>query len=379
MATQLSSDALRKRLIAKQDFAPCSTAFIDVRIPGSEGKQNYCFIGSGVTQNSEQIINMQEPHGFQIGGVQLPHGHTNNPHLHFTAEVFICARGEWTLFWGVQGDDGECVLKPGDIASVPTWIFRGFKNTGPDDGFMFTALGGDDTGGIIWGPSVLRQAAETGMYLTRDNMLVDTTAGQTLPPSEQLLQPVDEADLAGLKRYSAAQMVSERAVLADERQWSAAFLCNVLPGYGVELAPVIGYGLSEHRDVQAKILYPHGFSMDWLRGRQGEKLARHRLPNKQVLINQQGQWRLTLEADDGPGEPVDIVLDEWSIYSIPAGVWRSLEAISAGNNELLVVSAGDARQRLEWSPDIIQQALAAGWALDANAYIAPAHLLPKSA
>ena len=365
--------ALCQRLIAKADFAPCETAFIDVRIPGSEGKQNYCFIGSGVTQNSEQIINMQEPHGFQIGGVQLPHNHVNNLHLHFTAEVFICARGEWTLFWGVQGDEGECVLKPGDIASIPTWIFRGFKNTGPDDGFMFTALGGDDTGGIIWGPSVLRQAAETGLYLTRDNMLVDTAAGQTLPPSEQVLQPADEADLVGLKRYSATQMASERAVLAAERQWSAALLCNVLPGYGVELAPVIGYGLSEHRDVQAKILNPHGFSLDCLRGRQGEKLARHRLSNKQVLINQQGQWRLALEADDGP---VEIMLDEWSIYSIPAGVWRSLEAIGAGPNELVVVSGSDARQRSEWSPDIVQQALSAGWALDANGYLAKSRLLP---
>jgi quercetin dioxygenase-like cupin family protein len=364
---------LRQRLISKADFAPCSSAFIDVRIPGSEGKQNYCFIGSGVSQNSEQVINMQEPHGFQIGGVQLPQNHVNNLHLHFTAEVFICARGEWTLFWGVDGNEGEYVLRPGDIASIPTWIFRGFRNTGPDDGFMFTALGGDDTGGIIWGPSVLRQAAETGMYLTRDNQLLDTHAGQSLPPAEQLLQPVEAADLVDLKHYTPAQMLAERVVLADERNGSAALLCNVLPNYAVELTPIIGFGLSQQRNVQAKISNPHGFSLDHLRGQQGEKLAPYRLANKQVLINQQGQWRLTLDTAEGP---LDIMLDEWSIYSVPAGVWRSLEAVGEGMNRLVSVCAGDAPQRMEWSAEIIQQAQAAGWALDASGYMAPARLLP---
>ena len=70
------------------------------------------------------------------------------------------------------------------------------------------------------------------------------------------------------------------------------------------------------------------------------------------------------------------MLDEWSIYSIPAGVRRSMEAIGVDNNELIIVSAGDARQKLEWSPDVIQQALNTGWALDANAYMAKSRLLP---
>lgn len=375
MSEQLSASALRARLIGKSDFAPCEQAFIDTRIPGSEGKKNYCFIGSGVTQSAEQIVNMEEPHGFQIGGVSLPHNHVNNLHLHFTAEVFICARGEWTLFWGASGDEGECILRQGDIVSIPTWIFRGFKNTGPDDGFMFTVLGGDDTGGIIWGPGVLRRAAETGLYLTLDNLLIDTRTAQSIPPRDQLLQPVSEADISELARYTDEQMAGQ-ILRRDERRWfSQAFLSSVLPGNTIELAPVHGYGISEDRNTQAKTTKPHGFSIDWLRGAAGGRLPAHRLGAKQVLINQRGRWRLGLESSDGP---VEIVLEEWSIYSMPPGVWRSLEAIGESANELLAVCAGDARKRIEWRPDIISQALDRGWTYDAGGYIAKAHLLPKA-
>ena len=57
---------------------------------------------------------------------------------------------------------------------MPTWIFRGFTNVGPDDGWLFTALGGDDTGGIIWHPSILDEPAQYGLYPTKHNMLIDT-------------------------------------------------------------------------------------------------------------------------------------------------------------------------------------------------------------
>ena len=54
-------------------------------LPGSHLKQNYSLIGPGVTQSSEQIVNIHEPHGFNIGAAAMPKGVTNNLHLHFTA------------------------------------------------------------------------------------------------------------------------------------------------------------------------------------------------------------------------------------------------------------------------------------------------------
>ena len=88
----------------------------------------------------------------------MPNGISNNLHLHFTAEVFINFGGQFRLRWGVDGKQGEYVSTDGDIISIPTWIFRGFTNEGPDDGILLTVLGHDVTGGIIWGPSVLKEA-----------------------------------------------------------------------------------------------------------------------------------------------------------------------------------------------------------------------------
>ena len=126
---------------AARDWVSCHTAFIDCRTPGSDRKENYAFIGSGVSQNSDQFVNLTELHGFNVGAAGMPNGVTNNLHLHFTAEVFINFGGTFRVRWGVDGKQGEYISHDGDIISVPTWIFRGFTNEGPDDGILLTVLG----------------------------------------------------------------------------------------------------------------------------------------------------------------------------------------------------------------------------------------------
>lgn len=91
----LTQSRARTRLIAPDDMVSCNLAFIDCKLPGSHLKQNYSFIGPGVTQSSEQVVNIPEPHGFNIGAAAMPKGVTNNLHLHFTAEVFLIHEGTW--------------------------------------------------------------------------------------------------------------------------------------------------------------------------------------------------------------------------------------------------------------------------------------------
>ena len=149
-----------------------------------------------MSQNADQFINLEEPHGFNLGAAGMPNGITNNLHLHFTAEVFINFGGTFRLRWGVDGKQGEYVSHDGDVISVPTWIFRGFTNEGPDDGILLTVLGRDVTGGIIWGPSVLKEAESYGLHLTADNRLIDTVAGDDRAPRCS----ADQADAAALHR-----------------------------------------------------------------------------------------------------------------------------------------------------------------------------------
>ena len=235
----ITPDAARARHIRREDMVACAVAFIDCRMPGSERKLNYSLVGAGVTQSHDQVVNLTEPHGFSLGVAAMPPGTINNLHVHFTAEVFMIQRGTWTFRWGADGRDGTIEGNPGDVVSIPTWIFRGFTNSGTEDGWIFTALGGDDTGGIIWHPSILANAAQYGMFLTQDNMLVDTTAGTPAPAPDSLMQPLSPAQIASLPRYTPDEM-AQRVVTGDARRWSArALLCSVLPGMEAELAPVI--------------------------------------------------------------------------------------------------------------------------------------------
>ncbi|MEU3297474.1 hypothetical protein ABZ722_34735 [Streptomyces longwoodensis] len=364
-----------RRTVRSNDFVSCAQAFIDCRTPGSDRKENYSMIGRGVSQNAGQVVNLDEPHGFNIGAAAMPHGVINSLHLHFTAEVFLCFRGEYRLRWGVDGQEGELTIGENDIASVPTWIFRGFTNTGPDDGWLFTALGMDDTGGIIWGPSVLREAEGHGLYLTADNELIDTVADGALPEGVPLVEPIAEHHVAQLRRYTPEEM-RRRIVAWDDLRWSSrALLDHALPGGGAELALVIGYGMTEDRDQEPLIHNPHGHNIAWLRAAPGKGVSRHRTNASQVLMAKAGEWEVTL---DSGSAPQTVRLGYRDLLSVPAGAWRTLRNVSSDvDATLVVVNSGDGRVRLEWDEEVIKAAADAGIAVDHNGYLAPYDLVPR--
>ncbi|MFC7485114.1 hypothetical protein ACOCJ7_01200 [Knoellia sp. CPCC 206453] len=379
-STDVTPDELRRRTILRRDWVPCKAAFIDCRTPGSDKKDNYSFIGTGVSQNAEQFVNLEDPHGFNLGAAGMPKGVTNNLHLHFTAEVFINFGGTYRLRWGADGQQGEFVTYDGDIISVPTWIFRGFTNEGADDGILLTILGHDDTGGIIWGPSVLKEAATHGLYLSADNRLIDTVAGDVIPDDVQLITPMDQVAIDKLDVYTPDEFRGRAITPADRRFVEHPFLCSGLSGGGVHLAPVIGYGMVEDRRATPQLHEQHGFSVAWLRGRSGDGMLSHRHDRPQVVTAKSGTWRVHL--NEG-ANATHVDLGPLDSFSVPAGAWRALEVIDtqAGQSadpeyaELLVVAAGDDRVRLEWSPAVVREAAAFGQVLDANGYVAPASVV----
>ena len=384
IASEPSIDAaeIQRRTIRRTDWVPCKSAFIDCRTPGSDQKENYAFIGSGVSQNPNQYVNLTEPHGFNTGAAGMPQGISNNLHLHFTAEVFINLGGEFRLRWGADGKQGEYVAKDGDIISVPTWIFRGFTNEGPDEGILYTVLGRDDTGGIIWGPSVLRDAESYGLHLTADNRLIDTVAGDVLPDDVALIKPMQQKFIDELTSYSPEEMRSRVIQPGDRKYSSHGLLCNALPGGGAQLALVIGYGMSEDRRQVPPIHEPHSFNIAWLRAQPGEGVLRHRHGGPQVALVKSGRWGVTLNGD--PATTVE--LGPSDSFSVPAGVWREFHCLEAGDSaategtgEMLIINQGDDRVRLEWAPEVVAAAHDAGWVIDPNGYIAPTAVMEGAA
>ena len=373
MAPVLTSEDARARLVRRSDMVACALAFIDCKMPGSERKLNYSLVGPGVTQSRDQVVNLTEAHGFSLGVAAMPPGTVNNLHVHFTAEVFMIQRGTWTFRWGADGQDGTVTGGPGDVVSIPTWIFRGFSNTGVEDGWIFTALGGDDTGGIIWHPSILENAARYGMFLTQDNMLVDTASGTPRPQPEALMAPLTPAQIASLPRYTPDEM-ARRVVKAGDRAWSRAALVDAgLPGHASELAPVIGHGMTEDRAHAAPVGNPHGFSIEWLRVPAGNQVGRHSLAEKQVLIVFSGALTVTLNE---PGAETSLHVATGECFSAPPGAWRSLAAAGNAPVEVALITAGDARKRATWAPEVIRAAMQAGTVLDHDGHVAPLALMP---
>ena len=383
-----TSAQLEARHIPFSSLRYSTEAFMDYRIPGCAPKQNYALIGSGVSQSPKQPVSLREKHGFQVGGVMMPAGVINPPHMHFTAEVFICTQGQWHFNWGFNPHHHTASLSPGDICSVPTWIYRGFQNVGTTDGFMFTALGGDDTGGILWAPQTLKAAAENGVHLTDDYQIIDEHLGQKFDDATmRRLEPMEQAEIDRLREFTPLEM-AQRVVRFADLKWSAhALLDASLPGCDTQLAPVIGHGMSEDRNHQAPINNAHGFSIEWLKIPPGGSVSPHLLAMRQVLTCYQGSAHISVsnasEAFEEHGQAATEIIvngspSAWDSYAMPADVWRCFK--NTGNVEavLLLMTPGDGRKHITWSPAVVAAAADKGLAIDANGYIALKKFVDRS-
>ncbi len=375
----LTEEQIRERFIPYSSLRYTTEAFIDYRIPGCAPKKNYALIGPGVSQNPNQPVSLREKHGFQVGGVAMPPGKRNPPHMHFTAEVFICTRGNWDLQWGFNPAVSKAGIGPGDIASVPTWIYRGFQNTGDVEGYMFTALGRDDTGGILWGPDTLEAARQQGVHLTEDYRIIDEQLGQKWDDSERRLQPMTPAEIAALRSWTPEQM-SRRVVRFAELDWSAcALLDSALPGRGAHMAPVIGLGMTQDRDHAAPVVNSHGFSIEWLKLPAGGGVSRHRLLDKQVLAVYQGAVEIVVESESAVVQTLARGSDDgWDSFAMPADCWRSYRNPGDADAVVLVITTGDGRKTIEWSPDVVAAAGALDRAVDANGFVGAKRFVDRS-
>ena len=375
----ITPEALRERFIPFASLRYSTDAFIDYCLPECQPKYNYALIGPGVSQNPNQPVSLREPHGFQVGGVSIGQGKINPPHMHFTCEVFICTRGDWRIQWGFNPEASSADIGEGDIVSVPTWLYRGFTNIGVDDGFLFTALGGDATGGILWGPSTLAAAERQGVLLTDDYQIIDTRRGDVMPPGARRMTPMTADEIAALRVWPAQDMAG-RIVRFAQLRWSEHGLLDAhLPGCGAQLAAVVGLGMAQDRNLLAPVHNAHGVSIEWLRLPAGGQVSRHRLHEKQVLITKAGCIDVTVDTSAGPVSHVTAgTATTWDSFSLPPGEWRSLRNRGEGEALGLLLTAGDQRKHIEWDDTVVQAAQAMGLAIDANGHVAPKRFVDRA-
>lgn len=334
-----------KRVIRKEDFVADKTAFIDARTPGSDKKENYCIIGPGVSENPNRVINLEEPHGFNIGAAAMPNGCVNSLHLHQTAEVFIIARGTWRFIWGNDGKDGEAVLTEGDVISLPTHIFRGFKNIGSDDGFLFSILGEDDPKKVTWGPQVLREAKAYGLVLLEDGQLIDTAAGMTIPEGGKVIEPMSDAELAQIRKVTQEEMEARVFWFKERTPHPDAFQDCRLEGGKKLTYGIIGPGMAEDEQRPTIVTNPHSFSLELIEAEPGNGFHAFSQSNTQVLIVYKGQWQVSWMED---GEECEVILTENDLMSVPKNLVRSIKNVGDETGFLYIVNGGDEKVSLQW-------------------------------
>lgn len=291
---------MKSRLVAYGELRPCYNAFIDTRTPGSEAKENFTIIGPGVSENPHQYVHIAEPHGFNIGGARQPPECVNSQHSHDTAEVFVVHSGTWSFNIGEHGDDAKVVCRPGDVISLPTGMFRGFSNIGNDVGFLWAVLGGDDPGRVLWAPEVFEMAEDYGLVLLDGGQLIDTVAGERIPPGAARMPRTTPEQVAALRIPTQAE--------AEALVWH--------PGARqAGVRRIIGDG--------APLSWPHPFTLDYLVD--ADERAIPTAP--EVVFVHEGTAQIAWE--DGV-----LSLGRGDTFSVPIGLERTI----TGNGVIFRVS-----------------------------------------
>lgn len=303
------------------DLVPGFNAFVDTRNPGSEAKENFTIIGPGVAENPRAHVHIREPHGFNIGGARQPPGCINSQHSHETAEVFVVFSGRWRFTFGTDAHDGAIEAGPGTVASVPTRLFRGFTNIGADTGFLWVALGGDDPGRVLWAPAVFDMAERFGLKLLADGTLIDTAAGEMVPPGMALMprttaEQVAQRPTPPLEQLAACFVPPE--ALPPPDGW--------LAGPGVRHRLLIGPG--------APLAWAHGFTLARLE-LSGASTPHHAHDRPEVLFCLAGTAEVEVGSEAVPLGPGDT-------FSVPVGAQRRF----GGQATLIAVRGGDALPEL---------------------------------
>ena len=332
-----SQAEMERRLVRFSELRPCTTAFIDTRTPGNQ-KENFTIIGPGVAENPDQYVHIDIPHGFNIGGVrQQPHC-VNSQHSHETAEVFIIQNGRWAFRWGVDAEDGEVILGPGDVISIPVRVFRGFENVGQAPGYMCAVLGGDDPGRVTWAPAVFELAREHGLVLLESGQLIDTGQGEAIPEGACLMPPTTPEIVNGMRRMSLQEMQGCVYLAAE----SAAASRSELAGQGgMEEIPVIGAASPAEKTGAGKMNWPHGFQLRCLKMPAGASIARHFRREAEVIYLYEGSLKVAWPNGN-------VTLGRGDVLTIPKLLNRSFHNVGDAGAVLYVVRGGDHPAAPEW-------------------------------
>lgn len=183
--TKVSTEEMQKRIFRFKDIEGKGTPvgvplmFIDSILPGHK-RMNYAVIGDTASEDPEFEPILEQPHKFQIGMFMCPPGNGPAWHTHDYIEMFMPLSGKFRFYYGNDPDgeddpEGEALVEPWDMISLPPGLWRSFENADEEDAWCFAVLepheayAGKDP---YWPASVVERAKEHGLEVDDKGQMI---------------------------------------------------------------------------------------------------------------------------------------------------------------------------------------------------------------
>jgi quercetin dioxygenase-like cupin family protein len=178
--------------------------------------------------------------------------------------------------------------------------------------------------------------------------------------------PVVDPRIAGkpVPRISKAAMEREAVARANNaRGMEPAFLDQRIPRYEREIINMVGMGVTENAALRPNVtIGAAGFSVTYVRAKNGKGAALHRHATEEVFIPVKGRWQVFwLEGDDER----TIDLDEGDVINVPIGIYRGFRSLTDQPDALLIaIVGGPDAGKVDWHPSVLAEARKTGLSVD---------------
>jgi mannose-6-phosphate isomerase-like protein (cupin superfamily) len=211
-------------------------------------------------------------------------------------------------------------------------MFRGFEKVDEGVGFLWTILGEDDPGKVLWAPAVFEAAADHGLRLTKGGRLIDTSSGDYELREVEVAGPPDPDSIRELRTPSMEELqscvVTEDAARAHPgagltgdgvREVSLIASRSTRDGFGP--GPIVGW-------------WPQDFNLRRLTLATGAYIPLHVRQEAEVLLMHGGS--VEVRWADGA-----VMLSAGDIFTVPIGLPHSFRNTSSALADIFVVRGTD--------------------------------------
>jgi mannose-6-phosphate isomerase-like protein (cupin superfamily) len=158
----------------------------------------------------------------------------------------------------------------------------------------------------------------------------------------------------------------ERECLARVKNIKAldvAFLDQRIPRYERDIINMVGMGVTENAALKPNVKAgAAGFSVTYVRAKNGKGAALHRHATEEVFIPVKGRWQV-FWLDDEVERTLD--LDEGDVVNVPIGIYRGFRSLTDAPDALLMaIVGGPDAGKVDWHSSVLAEARKTGLSVD---------------